>query len=309
MKNRNGTTTVMRNHVVLITGCSTGIGKALAHRFYYDLNYNVVVTARKKSISTLFDSFEESERFLIRELDITDDDQISSVVSEVFRRWRFVDTIINNAGVCYRSVVEHMDEEAELQQLRTNYLGPMSLIRAVIPAMREHRSGHIINISSVSGMLAMPTMGSYSASKAALQSASEALWYELKPFAVNVSIVQAGFVHSQSFQNIYVSKKAQLSLSLEAPYSKYYAAFSSFVSKLMNMSRTKPEQIANRIYNLTKMNNPPLWVSVTLDAHLFSILRRLLPRSLFHLLMFKMLPNPPAWSQQPLTAPDLLRDI
>ncbi len=294
--------------VVLITGCNSGIGAALARKFYSETELRVVITARAKSIAALRGSFKESERFLIRELDITNDDNIAALAAEVFLRWRRIDILVNNAGICYRSVVEHMDEESELNQLRTNYLGPMSLIRAVLPAMRERGFGHIINISSVSGMVAMPTMGSYSASKAALQSASEALWYELKPFGVKISIVQPGFVNSRSFQNVYLSKKARLSETLEAPYSVYYSSFSKFVERLMHMSHATPDRIANRIMKLVHQKNPPLWVPVSADANLFNILRRVLPKGIFHTLMFKMLPNPMAWSPQAPIMPGLSKD-
>jgi len=77
--------------------------------------------------------------------------------------------LINNAGISYRGTVEHMDEASEMHQMNTNYLSPMALIRLALPYMRKRGRGKIINISSVSGMLAMPTMGSYSASKYALK--------------------------------------------------------------------------------------------------------------------------------------------
>lgn len=294
--------------VILITGCSSGIGFALAKLFHNEKQFKVIVTARVKSMITLNNTFDESDRFIIRELDITSDSQISTLTSEIFKLWHGIDILINNAGICYRSVVEHMDEESELHQLRTNYLGPMSLIRAILPAMRERGQGHIINISSVSGMFSMPTMGSYSASKAALQSSSEALWYELKPFGVKISIIQPGFIHSDSVQNIYYSKKATLSIALESVYSIYYSSFSSFVEKLMKLSQTTPEKIAKRILKLIHEKKPALWVPVTIDAHLFKVLRHLLPQHLFHYLMYKMLPNSKAWTIKLPTPPSLLRD-
>ncbi len=284
--------------VVLITGCSSGIGSALAHLFYAQENFRVVVTARMKSLDLLKSTYLENERFLIRSLDITDDEQISDLVSEIYQRWRAIDVVINNAGICYRSVLEHMDEESELHQLKTNYLGPMSLTRAVLPTMREKGAGKIINISSVSGMVAMPTMGSYSASKGALESASEALWYEMKPFGVSVSIVQPGFVDSQSFRNVYFSKKAKLSAALLGPYSLYYSSIAPFIARLMKLSNATPEKIAKRILHTVQKKNPPLWVPVTYDAHLFNALKRFLPHSFFYNLMFRLLPKSSQWSEK-----------
>jgi short-subunit dehydrogenase len=295
--------------VILVTGCNSGIGAALTRRLYSEGDYRVVVTARAKSVSSLRETFEESDRFLIRELDVTDDKCISNLTAEIYLRWRRIDVLINNAGICYRSVIEHMDEESELHQLRTNYLGPMSLVRAVLPAMRERGFGHIINISSASGMLAMPTMGSYSASKAALQSASEALWYELRPYGVRVSIVQPGFVNSKSFQNIYMPKKAQLCQALEAPYSQYYSSFSNFVEKLMHLSHATPDKIAERIVWLIQEKNPPLWAPVSADIHFFNFLRHVLPQGIFHYIMFKMLPNSKAWLPKLPILPTIAKDL
>jgi len=93
----------------------------------------------------------------------------------------------------------------EQLQMQTNYFGPLALIRDLLPSMREKGRGKIINVSSVSGMIAMPTMASYSASKHALKGASEALWYEMKPYGINVSLIQPGFIKSNSFHNVYFS--------------------------------------------------------------------------------------------------------
>ena len=83
----------------------------------------------------------------------------------------------------------------------------MALVRAALPIMREQRAGKVINVSSVSGMLAMPTMGSYSASKHALEGATEALWYEARPFGITVNLAQLGFVNSDAFKRVVLSKK------------------------------------------------------------------------------------------------------
>jgi short-subunit dehydrogenase len=109
----------------------------------------------------------------------------------------FIFQSISRPSASYRAVVEHMSEPEEQHQFDTNYFGAVGLIRLVLPYMREIGRGKIINVSSVSGMLAMPTMGSYSASKYALEGLSEALWYEVRPLGINVSLIQPGFVKSK----------------------------------------------------------------------------------------------------------------
>ncbi len=283
--------------IVLITGCSSGLGKAIAEKLIRSDRYRVVVTARKASFPKLWSIFPENENTLMLPLDVTQNGEISTVVNEVCRHWGRVDVLINNAGVCFRSVVEHMDVSAEDLQMRTNFFGPVNLMKAVLPIMREQRAGHIVNISSVSGMVSMPTMASYSASKHALEGVSEALWYECRPYGINVSIVQPGFINSRSFENVVLSPKAQLSYELHGPHSEYYDSMAPFVEKLMGYSFSSPDAIAQRVLHLIERKNPPLRIKVTLDAILFGILRRLIPGSWFHKLMFYFLPRSKYWGK------------
>ncbi len=284
--------------VILITGCASGLGHALATRLYQQEKYRVVATARGESYRKLQTEFADHDDFMVRELDVTDDDRINALVNEVCLTWGHIDILINNAGVCYRSVVEHMDIESEFRQLKTNYLGPMSLIRSVLPMMRERKFGHIINVSSVSGMVSMPTMASYSASKHALEGASEALWYEARPYGIKVTLIQPGFINSDSFKHVVLSKKADLSSKLQGPHSEYYDTMGPFIERLMNWSRSTPERIADKILEVVEMKSPPLRLSVTPDAIMFRILRRLMPAEVFHRIMFWFLPGSKIWGQK-----------
>lgn len=294
--NRNWNERMKEKPVVLITGCGSGVGYALAKLIYKEIKFRLVITARSiDSVNQLKAEFPESDRCKVIELDITNQVQRDQTIAEVFSLWKSIDILINNAGISYRSVIEHMDEESELKQLDVNYLSPMSLIRLVIPSMREKGVGKIINISSVSGMVAMPTMASYSASKHALEGATEALWYELRPFGISVTLVQPGFIKSNSFEKVHYSKKAKLSQMLEGPYADYYSNMDSFIAKLMHKSLVTPEQIAQKILNLMIEENPPLWMPVTHDAQIFFWIRKILPRRIFHRAMYLLLPNIRQW--------------
>ena len=277
--------------VVLITGCSSGIGLAAAELFASTREFRVVATCRASSLEKLKSRFPETNEFWARELDVTSSEQRDELISEILRKWRRIDILINNAGIAYRSVVEHMDDESELHQLETNYLGPMALIRAVFPIMREQGGGKIINVSSVSGLVAMPTMASYSASKHALEGASEALWYEAKPFGISVTILQLGFIKSKSFERVYFSRKAKMSSNLDGPFADYYQNMGPFIARLMNLSLTTPEDVARKMIRVAKLKHPPLWLPATFDARGFFWLRKLLPRRIFHKIMFSFLPG------------------
>lgn len=280
--------------VVLITGASTGIGLALLRRLR-TLPYRVVATAREASLTRFTDAgFVDDDRLLIRPLDVTNAGQREALVAELTRTWRGIDVLVNNAGISYRAVVEEMGEAEELKQLQVNYLGPMALIRLVLPTMRAKRTGRIMNISSVGGMMAMPTMAAYCASKFALEGASEALWYELRPWGIRVSIVEPGFVHSGAFKRVYYAARSAQGRGTP-PYQIYYAAMTPFIARLMRWSWTTPDRVARTIVRTLRRSDPPLRVPATIDATLFFWLRRLLPRWLYHRVLYAGLPGARWW--------------
>jgi short-subunit dehydrogenase len=282
--------------IILITGASSGVGRALAELFYKLPQYRTVVTARRLSLANLRKNYEENNHFKIVELDVLDPKSRKRCLGTIRESWGDVDILINNAGISYRSVVEHMADDDEQLQMNTNYFGPFALIKDIIGSMREKGRGKIINISSVSGMLAMPTMASYSASKHALEGASEALWYEMKPFGINVSLIQPGFIHSHSFRNVYYSNKSHPDKQRGGAYSDYYQHMGPFIEKLMKLSWTTPEQVAKKILWVIQKQNPPLWVPATPDATLFYFLRRLIPRRWLMPVLFFFLPKSQLWA-------------
>ncbi len=285
-----------RIQVVLLTGASTGIGLALAKRLS-QTSYRLVLTARATSLGRFAENeLHESDRILIRALDVSVTAEADLLMAELNACWGGVDILINNAGVAYRAVIEHLTENDEKDQFSINYLGPLHLIRMVLPGMRSRRDGYIINLSSVGGMMAMPTMGGYSASKFALEGATEALWYELRPWGIRVSLVEPGFVHSNSFQNArFTPKSAQARDNDDDPYHQYYTQMMAFITRWMRLSPTTPDHIAKRILGLMARRHPPLRVPATYDAIFFSLVRRILPARLYHSVCFHLLPKIHSW--------------
>lgn len=282
--------------VILVTGCSSGIGLELAKILSKRTEYRVVITARETSLGKI--PLKETDRFRIRALNVNHSEERKRVIGEIERDWGGVDILVNNAGISYRAVVEHMSETEELNQLRTNYLSPMALIRTVLPNFRNKGRGKIINVSSVSGMLAMPTMSSYSASKYALEGASEALWYEMKPLGINVTLVQPGFIRSRSFENVYYSTKSSEAEGADEPYSDYYDHMTPFIEKYMARSNIDATKVARTILKVIRTENPPLRVPIGFEALGFYYLRRILPRGLFHYLLFRALPGANQWGKK-----------
>lgn len=286
--------------VILVTGCGSGLGWALVEMLYTQTQYRVVATARRRSQQALKEKFPENERFIVRELNVAIEKQRQNLIYEIERLWGGVDILINNAGISYRAVVEHMTDEDEFLQMQTNYLGPLGLTRLVLPSMRLKGRGKIINVSSVSGMLAMPTMASYTASKYALEGVSEALWYEVKPLGINVSLIQPGFVKSESFRNVYYTEKSRFAEAKGADeaYGDYYANMTPFITRLMNMSLTPPRSIAKLVFKVIRTENPPLWIPATFDAMVFYYLRRFIPRRFLLMILFAGLPRVRRWGMK-----------
>ncbi|MCS7082066.1 MAG: SDR family oxidoreductase [Bacteroidetes bacterium] len=284
------------DRVVLITGASTGIGLALV-RALERTGFRVVATARAESLGRFLQAgITPNERRMIVPLDVRRPEERQAALAMVRAQWGAVDVLINNAAIAYRAVCEHMGEEDDLEQLRTNYLAPLELARLVLPEMRARRRGHIINISSVAGMMAMPTMGPYSASKFALEGATEALWYEARPWRVRVCLVEPGFVHSESFRNArFTSRSRQALEDPSDPYHRYYSSMLPFIERMMRWSWATPEHVARRILRLMRDPDPPLRVQATVDARLFALLRRLLPARLYHRVLYAALPGVRRW--------------
>jgi hypothetical protein len=283
---------------ILVTGASVGIGLELA-RLLCDTPHRLVLTARRSSLTRFAaHGIIANERILLVPLDVTNEDERRSAMRAAEQRWGGVDVLVNNAGVSYRAVAEHVTESERLAQFDSNFSGPMEMIKLVLPHMREQRFGRIINVSSVGGMTAMPTMSIYSASKFALEGASESLWYEMRPFNVRVSLVRPGFIHSDGFRKTRFTEQGQAALKNPADaYHAHYANMDELIEGLMTLTFYTPRDVAETILDVIGHKNPPLWVAGTLDAYAFDLLRRLLPAGLYHRLLFAGLPRVWRWGQ------------
>ena len=174
----------------LITGCSTGLGRALAEAVIA-AGHNAVVTARDAGkVADLAEG--NTDHVLALALDVTDADQVRDTVAQAEQRFGGVDVLVNNAGYGYRAAVEEGDDPDIRELFETQFFGAVAMIKAVLPRMRARRSGAIVNISTI-GVQIMPAgSGYYAASKAALEAMSGALYGELKPLGISVTVVEPG---------------------------------------------------------------------------------------------------------------------
>ncbi len=283
-------------YTILVTGASTGVGLELA-KILLATDHRLVLTARASSLSRFrAEGIYEGARVMLLPLDVTDDVQRRAAIMAVAQRWGGIDVLVNNAGLSYRSVSEHVTPDESVVQLNANFFGPMALIRLVLPYMRTQCFGRIINVSSVGGMTAMPTMSVYSASKFALEGASEALWYEMRPWGIAVSLVRPGFINSDGFTKVRFTAQGALALhDTSDPYHAHYNNMNQLIRALMTLTFHTPRDVAETIAETIERKNPGLWVAGTWDAHAFELLRRWLPSALYHKLLYAGLPRIWEW--------------
>ncbi len=174
----------------LITGCSAGLGKSLA-KAALKKGDRVVVTARKaETLSEFAEEFPETA--LVLALDVTDEKAVTDTVKKAKEKFGSIDVLVNNAGYGYRAAVEE-GSVADTQKLfDTNFWGPVALIKAVLPDMREKRNGVIINVSSIAALQTAPGSGYYAATKCALEGLSGGLRAEVEPLGIKVIVVEPG---------------------------------------------------------------------------------------------------------------------
>ncbi|UZF72510.1 oxidoreductase [Amycolatopsis mediterranei] len=174
----------------LITGCSSGLGRALTQAVLAR-GWKAVVTARKpESIADLVAPYPETGLALA--LDVTEPARVAEAVQAAEDRFGQVDVLVNNAGHGYRAAVEEGEEDEVAELFATNFFGPVALIKAVLPGMRARRAGAVVNVSSIAGRLAAPGSGYYSATKFALEGMSDALRKEVTPLGIKVIVVDPG---------------------------------------------------------------------------------------------------------------------
>jgi N-ethylmaleimide reductase len=185
-----GTALKVAKPVWFVTGCSSGFGRELARQLL-EAGYRTVITARDTgkigALAALGDA-------LVLKLDVTDPNETTAAIDAAQRHFGGIDVLVNNAGVGYFAAVEE-GEEAQVRRLfDINFFGLTRLIQAVLPGMRERRSGFIVNLSSIGGLKSFPAVGFYNATKFAVEGLSEALWQEVGPMGIHVMLVEpSGF--------------------------------------------------------------------------------------------------------------------
>ncbi len=181
---------ITKDAVWLITGCSKGLGRALALEVLA-AGYRAVITARRvEDVADLV--AEHAGAALAIPLDVTDREQVTAAVAAAERRFGGVDVLVNNAGYGYLAAIEEGDEADVRALFEADLFGPVALIKAVLPGMRARRRGHIVNVSSIGGLVTYPGVGYYHMAKFGVEALSDALAKEVGPLGIGVTVVAPG---------------------------------------------------------------------------------------------------------------------
>jgi NAD(P)-dependent dehydrogenase (short-subunit alcohol dehydrogenase family) len=233
----------------LITGCSTGIGRAITLAAL-DAGDSVLVTARRpETVQDLVDA--HPGRAVSAPLDITDRGQIVAAVEAAHAAFGGLDVLVNNAGYGYLSAVEEGDDAEVRALFDTNFFGAVDMVKAVLPGMRGQGSGHIVNVSSMTGIVTNPPNTYYSATKHALEALTEGLAKEVGPLGIKVCAIEPG-----AFQTDYITRSIQVADSMGeyAEVSERKELIQAFGEHLPG----DPAKLAAAVLQLVAMDDPPL---------------------------------------------------
>jgi NAD(P)-dependent dehydrogenase (short-subunit alcohol dehydrogenase family) len=241
---------------VLITGASSGFGKAAAKLFDKN-NWNVIATMRSPEKET---ELAELSNVFISRLDVTDKLSIQSAVAAGIEKFGKIDVLVNNAGYGALGALEAATEEQIKQQFDVNFFGLIEVTKAVLPGMRQQKSGTIINVSSVGGRITFPFSSLYHATKFAVEGLTESIQYELNPFGIRLKIVEPGG---------YKTEFAGRSLTLfnTDGLDEYQSAFNKFIDMIDNWPMSEDiTEVADVIYEAATDDTEKLRYPVGHDA-------------------------------------------
>jgi NAD(P)-dependent dehydrogenase (short-subunit alcohol dehydrogenase family) len=236
--------------VWLITGCSTGFGRALAERVVAR-GWRLVATAR--DASRLTDLVRGAEQqVLALDLDVTRPTQIQAAVDAAHERFGKIDVLVNNAGYGYQSTAEEGVEEEIRAQFDANVFGLFAVTRAVLPGMRKRRTGFIMNITSIAGLMGFPGSGYYGASKHAVEGFSDALKIEVAPLGIRVTCVEPG-----PFRTDWAGRSLHQTRTVIPEYEELVGQRQDAMRRSSGQQRGDPMRAGELMIALSEMPDPP----------------------------------------------------
>lgn len=247
------------SRVWFITGCSTGFGRALAEAVLERGDRLIATARRPEQIDDLQCGWPEQARTV--RLDVTQPDTVQAVVDYAVEEFGRIDVLVNNAGYGSMGAIEEVSAKEARHQFEVNVFGALHVLRAALPSMRETRSGHILNISSMGGVVGAAGFGIYNGSKFALEGISEALAQEIAPFGIRVTIVEPGAFRT-NWAGRSMTKAPEISDYSDGPVKSTRERIAS----IDGGQPGDPERAAQAMIAVVDSGEPPLRLPLGADA-------------------------------------------
>ena len=276
------------NRTALITGASSGFGLltsvTLARR-----GWRVLATMRDPTRRGKLENAARGagvlEQIEVLALDVTKPEQIAAIADLVALRVEPLHALVNNAGFAVPGFAEEVSDAELRDQFDTNFFGAAAVTRAILPQMRGQGFGHVLMVTSISGRMGFPGVGSYAASKFALEGWTEALRYEMAALGIRVVLVEPG-----SFETDIWTRNAKMTSKMRDPDSPNAARLARWRSRMEKDARNRanPQAVADLIARILETEHPKLRYVVGKDARMALMVRRLLPVGLFERMILKL---------------------
>jgi NAD(P)-dependent dehydrogenase (short-subunit alcohol dehydrogenase family) len=249
----------MTAKLFLITGVSSGLGRALAQEALA-AGHRVAGTVRNEAARVEFEAMKPGQAFG-KLLDVTDEEKVPQVVAEIEKEVGPINVLVNNAGYGHEGTVEESPLAELRQQFDVNVFGAVAMIKAVLPYMRERRSGHVINITSMGGLMTMPGLAYYHGSKFALEGISGSLGKEVKGFGIFVTAVEPGM-----FRTDWAGRSMVRSSRSIADYDALFDPIRAARAARSGNQPGDPAKAGRAILQLVESPNPPAHLLLGSDA-------------------------------------------
>jgi len=244
-----------KSKVWFITGCSTGFGRSLSEAAL-KLGDQVLVTSRKvKDVEDIIEKYPTLAK--PARLDVTDKASIKGALKVAVKNFGHIDVLVNNAGFGFAGAFEEMSDQQIRTEFDTNFFGVLNVTRILLPIMRKQGFGHILNFSSIVGRMSFPTMGTYCASKFAIEGFSEALAGELKGFGIKLTLIEPGAFNTDF---------AHRSLATAKPKAEYVALHEEMKKFSLGHENGDLNSAIQAMIALVELPEPPLRLPVGLNT-------------------------------------------
>jgi NAD(P)-dependent dehydrogenase (short-subunit alcohol dehydrogenase family) len=242
----------------LITGVSSGFGRALAEAALRD-GHTVAGTVRKERDQADFERLGRGAHAVI--LDVTDTAEIAPAIAAIEKDIGAIDVLVNNAGYGHEGILEESSIDDLRRQFEVNVFGAVAMIQAVLPAMRQRRAGHILNITSMGGIITLPGLSYYHGSKFALEGISEALGKEVKDFGIHVTAIEPG-----GFRTDWAGRSMVRAARSIADYDALIEPIRKRRMELSGWQVGDPAKAAQAMLKVALSDNPPAHLLLGSDA-------------------------------------------